>query len=82
MILLDWTLNEHYEQVLNKDIDIVIATDVIYKGSPYTDLCLLLKEISSNRLIDIKIIIPKQRDCREDFLSIMKEKGGFKWNFQ
>lgn len=31
------------------------------------------------RSVEILIIIPKQRDCREDFLNIMRTTGGFEW---
>lgn len=58
-----------------------MATDVIYKGSPYDSLCSLIKKILQNQSgpCEVLIIIPKQRDCREDFLKIMKEQGNFDW---
>ena len=59
------------------DIDMIIATDVIYQGSPYDKLSELVKEFFkvSSKSIEFKIIIPKQRDSLKDFLSIMKENG-------
>ena len=80
--LVDWTLNETYNRVLDQAIDIVLATDVIYKGSPYDSLSQLLKTLATQfPEIKILIIIPKQRDCRDDFLRKMSEHG-FEWNIQ
>lgn len=45
MQLVDWTKEETYQRV-NSIIDIVIATDVIYKGSPYDSLSNLLLAIA------------------------------------
>lgn len=83
--LVDWTVEETYARVVNgQTIDYIIATDVIYKGSPYDHLCKLIRHIadSQTQKPEILIIIPKQRDCRDDFLDIMKTKGGFDWTIQ
>jgi hypothetical protein len=40
----------------------------------------LLRQLAlANGNLDILIIIPKQRDCREDFLRLMRDEGGFTW---
>ena len=72
IILLDWTKQETYDGLLGEQIDIVIATDVIYHGSPYNSLAKLMHQIAlKDNNVDIKMIIPKQRDCRQDFLNTM-----------
>ncbi|CDW91006.1 UNKNOWN [Stylonychia lemnae] len=76
--LVDWTIQETYEQLYEVKIDFVIATDVIYKGSPYDHLATLLYILAEKQNPRILIIIPRQRDCCQDFLRIMKEKG-FNW---
>lgn len=43
-LLIDWTKPEHYDRIAG--IDIAIATDVIYKGSPYKELADLMSEIA------------------------------------
>lgn len=59
MQLVDWTKAETYQRVLdNQRIDMVIATDVIYKGSPYDYLSNLLLAIAQSPT-EIMIIIPK-----------------------
>jgi len=62
---------------MSKHIDVVMATDVIYKGSPYDKLAELLEALARQHDPEILIIIPKQRDCRDDFLRIMS--GAFQW---
>ena len=58
--LVDWTRPEDYDKVASTPVDIVIATDVIYKGSPYNDMVnLLLLVCQRNTHADIMIIIPK-----------------------
>ena len=58
--LLDWTIPDTYRGLLTTEsIDIVLATDVIYKGSPYDKLCNLLQELASLQRPEILIIIPK-----------------------
>ena len=45
--VVDWTKPETWRSILDlESIDVVIATDVVYDGSPYGDLAKLLKEIS------------------------------------
>ena len=44
--LVDWTKPESWEALLALDkIDRVIATDVVYDGSPYSDLAKLIHVI-------------------------------------
>lgn len=43
-MLIDWTKPQHYDKIAG--IDIAIATDVIYKGSPYKELADLLSEVA------------------------------------
>jgi predicted nicotinamide N-methyase len=58
--LVDWTKPEDYDKVASTPVDIVIATDVIYKGSPYSDMAnLLLLVCQRNTRAEIMIIIPK-----------------------
>ena len=58
--LVDWTIPGDYDKVTSNPIDIVIATDVIYKGSPYSDMAnLLLLVCQRNTHAEIMIIIPK-----------------------
>ena len=58
--LVDWTKPEDYDKVASIPVDIVIATDVIYKGSPYSDMVnLLLIVCQRNTHAEIMIIIPK-----------------------
>ncbi len=58
--LVDWTKPGDYDKVASNPIDIVIATDVIYKGSPYSDMAnLLLLVCQRNTHAEIMIIIPK-----------------------
>ena len=58
----------------------VVATDVIYKGSPYENLADLILEVAiRNENVRILIIIPKQRECGPDFLDKMSARG-FTWN--
>ena len=72
ILLVDWTKQETYDGLLGEQIDIVIATDVIYHGSPYNSLAKLMHQIAlKDNNVDIKMIIPKQRDCRQDFLNTM-----------
>ena len=73
IFLVDWTKQETYEELLGEHIDIIIATDVIYHGSPYNSLAKLMHTMAvKDHNIDIKLIIPKQRDCKHDFLQIMQ----------
>lgn len=42
---IDWTKETDYEKI-QTDVDCIIATDVIYKGSPYEDLGRLIKHVA------------------------------------
>lgn len=70
-------MSDTWKAVMSKHIDVVMATDVIYKGSPYDKLAELLEALARQHDPEILIIIPKQRDCRDDFLRIMS--GAFQW---
>jgi predicted nicotinamide N-methyase len=48
VLLIDWTKEETYECLKGEPIDIIIATDVIYHGSPYASLAKLIKELAIN----------------------------------
>ena len=61
-------------------MDVVVATDVIYKGSPYESLADLILEVARrNEHVRILIIIPKQREYGPDFLEKMRARG-FTWD--
>ena len=78
-LLVDWTIPDTYSRVLDQRVDIVIATDVIYKGSPYENLADLLLELARrNERVRILIVIPKQREYGPDFLEKMRSRG-FTW---
>ena len=49
MELVDWTKPQTWQPLLDlENIDHVIATDVVYDGSPYGDLAKLLRAIKEN----------------------------------
>eukprot|EP00347_Sterkiella_histriomuscorum_P015695 403356046 len=87
--LVDWTKEETHHSIMQlKDndeessLDFIIATDVIYQGSPYPQLAQLLhKLLNQYKNCQALIIIPDQRMCKEDFLEKMKELG-FKWEVE
>ena len=58
--LVDWTIPGDYDKVTSTPIDIVIATDFIYKGSPYSGMANLhLLVCQRNTHAEIMIVIPK-----------------------
>ena len=75
--LCDWTQEETWHSILNLErIDRVIATDVIYNGSNYPSLAVLLRKIKDmHPACEINVIIPGDRYKGQDFLNIMNEKS-------
>ena len=67
--LVDWTKPETWQPLLDMEsIDHVIATDVVYDGSPYGDLAKLLRQIQEKfRQCEIRVMTPAQRKYGPDF---------------
>jgi predicted nicotinamide N-methyase len=53
-LLVDWTNPKTYENITDEYLNCIIATDVIYKGSPYDHLAKLLRHLCENKKRPIK----------------------------
>ena len=75
--LVDWTKPETWESLLGLEkIDRVMATDVVYDGSPYGDLAKLLHAIKKRHpQCEINVMLPLERKKGQDFKDKMESQG-------
>ena len=83
METVDWTKPDTWQPILSLDkLDRVMATDVVYDGSPYGDLAKLLRAIKERYpKCEINVMLPLERKMGQDFKDKM-EGEGFKHTVQ
>ena len=75
--MTDWSRTDTWNSVLEQErIDRVIATDVVYDGSPYAQLADLLRAIKDRHSsCQIQVMLPGARGKGQDFLAHMTAKN-------
>ena len=74
---VDWTKPDTWNCLLTlAKIDRVIATDVVYDGSPYGDLAKLLRAIKERHpQCVVNVMLPLERKKGQDFKEKMSDAG-------
>ena len=75
--LVDWTKPDTWDALLGLEkIDRVMATDVVYDGSPYADLAKLLHAIKEKHAqCEVNVMLPLERKKGQDFKDKMSGEG-------